>query len=65
LLFRIGAEVAVGDLVGRQIRDQLLQVLGPAVSEAEQPRREARVAARLVLGRALENEDLLLVLGLR
>src|SRR6185295_4009619 len=63
LLFGIGAEVGVGDFLRREVRDQRLEIVRPAVGEAEQSRGEARVAARFVLGGALQDEDLLLVLG--
>src|SRR5690606_31843732 len=59
LVLRIGTEVGALDLFPREVGDHLLQVLDAVVGDAEKPRGEARVAARLVLGRALEDQDTL------
>ena len=56
LLLGVGAEVGVRDLLGREVRDQRLQVFRPGVDKAEQARGEARVAAGFLLRRSFQNQ---------
>ena len=56
LVLGVGAEVGLGDLLLGQIRHQGLEVLDTVVDAAHGAGREAAVAARLVLGRALQHE---------
>src|SRR5262249_52788342 len=58
LVGRVRAEVGALALLLRQI-DQLREVVRAVVDDAQEARGEARVAARFVLGRALEHQHLL------
>ena len=56
LVLGVGAEIGVGDFLVGEVGHQRLEVVDPVIDHPHRARGEARVAARLVLVRALQHQ---------